>query len=184
MANEKMVKVKNRDNGHVGYLIPDLNLRRDFNAGEVKEISLEELQKLAYLPGGKQLIKNYLLIEDEEVVDSIVGKVEPEYYYTEENVKNLLLNGSLDELKDCIDYAPDGVLDLVKKYAVELKINDIAKRDAIKEMLGFNVNNAIAINAETEEKEEPKEKTRRVVPASEKSSTNTGRRVIITNKND
>lgn len=183
MSNEKIIKVRNRDNGHVGYVIPDLNLRRDFNAGEIKEISLEELQKLAYLPGGQALIRNYLLIEDEEAVDSIIGNVEPEYYYTEEDVKNLLLNGSLDELKDCIDYAPSGVLDLIKKYAVELKINDIAKRDAIKEMLGFNVTNAIMINEETEEKEEVKEKTRRVAPASEKSSS-TGRRVIIKDKNN
>ena len=48
IENNKIIKVTNRDNGHVGYTIPDLNnLTRTFTAGETKEITMEELRKLA-----------------------------------------------------------------------------------------------------------------------------------------
>ena len=50
---------------------------------------------------------------------------------------------------DCLDFAPEGVIELVKKYAVELKVNDIQKRQAILDKTGFNVTSAIEINEET-----------------------------------
>ena len=57
-----IIKVTNRDNGTVGYTIPDLgNLHRLFQAGETKEITMEELRKLSYVPGGNNILKNYLL---------------------------------------------------------------------------------------------------------------------------
>ena len=143
---KKIVRVTNRDNGHVGYRIPDMNnLVRDFSANETKNITVEELKKLAYISGGPTLIRDYLVIEDPEVVEEILGDVEPEYYYNEEDVKKLLLNGSLDELKDCIEFAPKGTVDLVKQLAVELPLNDITKRKAILDMTGFNVDAAIMI---------------------------------------
>ena len=47
-----MVKVTNRDNGTVGYTIPDLgNLHRTFQSGETKEISMDELRKLSHIIG-------------------------------------------------------------------------------------------------------------------------------------
>ena len=182
MINEnKIVKVTNRDNGHVGYQIPDLNnLVRDFNANETKNITVEELKKLAYLPGGPTLIRDYLIIDDAEVVKEVLGEVEPEYYYTEEDVKKLLLTGSLDALKDCLEFAPKGTIDLVKKLAIEMPLNDIAKRKAILEMTGFNVDAAIMVNEETKEEGEDTQKIRRV---NESKTTNTikttGRRVVI-----
>ena len=45
----KLIEVKNRDNGRVGYTIPDLgNLHRTFQPQETKEIPFEELKKLSY----------------------------------------------------------------------------------------------------------------------------------------
>jgi len=55
----------------------------------------------------------------------------------------LLQHGSLDEFLDCLDFAPEGVLDLIKEYAVTLPLNDVAKRQAILDKLGFNVTVAI-----------------------------------------
>ena len=148
--NKTLVKVTNRDNGSVGYTIPDLNnLRRKFMAGETKEVAVEELRKLSYLPGGEYILRNYLVIDNRELVDELLNGVEPEYFYTEEDVKNLLLNGSLDALKDCLDFAPVGTKDLVKKVAVDLKIADVYKRKAILDMTGFDVTKAIEINEET-----------------------------------
>ena len=174
---KKIVRVTNRDNGHVGYRIPDMNnLVRDFSANETKNITVEELKKLAYISGGPTLIRDYLVIEDPEVVEEILGDVEPEYYYDEEDVKKLLLNGSLDELKDCIEFAPKGTVDLVKQLAVELPINDITKRKAILDMTGFNVDAAIMINEETKDEMETAQKVRRVNEPVKEEVKSTGRR--------
>ena len=174
---KKIVRVTNRDNGHVGYRIPDMNnLVRDFSANETKNITVEELKKLAYISGGPTLIRDYLVIEDPEVVEEILGDVEPEYYYNEEDVKKLLLNGSLDELKDCIEFAPKGTVDLVKQLAVELPVNDITKRKAILDMTGFNVDAAIMINEETKDEVEDTQRVRRVNEPVKEEVKSTGRR--------
>ena len=178
---KKIVKVTNRDNGHVGYRIPDMNnLIRDFSANETKNITVEELKKLAYISGGPTLIRDYLVIEDPEVVEEILGDVEPEYYYNEEDVKKLLLNGSLDELKDCIEFAPKGTVDLVKQLAVELPLNDITKRKAILDMTGFNVDAAIMVNEATKDEVENTQRVRRVneKPVEKEEAKPAGRRVV------
>lgn len=174
---KKIVRVTNRDNGHVGYRIPDMNnLVRDFSANETKKITVEELKKLAYISGGPTLIRDYLIIDDAEVVKEVLGEVEPEYYYTEDDVKNLLLNGSLDALKDCLEFAPKGTIDLVKKLAIEMPLNDIAKRKAILEMTGFNVDAAIMVNEETKDEMEDTQRVRRVNEPVKEEVKSTGRR--------
>ena len=174
---KKIVRVTNRDNGHVGYRIPDMNnLVRDFSANETKNITVEELKKLAYISGGPTLIRDYLIIDDAEVVKEVLGEVEPEYYYTEDDVKNLLLTGSLDALKDCLEFAPKGTIDLVKKLAIEMPLNDIAKRKAILEMTGFNVDAAIMVNEETKEESDGTQKVRRISEPVKEEVKSTGRR--------
>ena len=174
---KKIVRVTNRDNGHVGYRIPDMNnLVRDFSANETKSITVEELKKLAYISGGPTLIRDYLIIDDAEVVKEVLGEVEPEYYYTEEDVKNLLLHESVDALKDCLEFAPKGTVDLVKKLAIEMPLNDIAKRKAILEMTGFNVDAAIMVNEETKEESDNTQKVRRISEPVKEEVKSTGRR--------
>lgn len=177
---KKLIKVTNRDDGHVGYKIPDLNnLVRDFNANETKVITFEELRKLSYIPGGPTLIRDYLVIDDEEAIKEILGTVEPEYYYTEENIKELFLTGSVDALKDCLEFAPKGIIDLIKKLAVEMPLNDVEKRKAILEITGFNVDSAIAINEETSEEKEDTQKVRRLNNSSSEKSTSRERRTSV-----
>lgn len=176
LEKDTLIKVINRDNGTVGYTIPDLgNLHRNFQPREEKEVTMDELRKLSYLPGGMVILKDCLIIKNKEALEELLPEVEPEYFYSEEDIKKLLLTGSLDQLMDCLDFAPIGVIDLVKELAVRLKINDISKREAIFEKTGFNVNKAIEINKETDENEIPKEKARRTTPVSS-TSTATGRR--------
>ena len=167
LQNNTKIKVTNRDNGRVGYTIPDLgNLHRVFEAFETKTLSFEELKKLSYRPGGLTILRDYLFIDNAEAVEDLLNlkqnEVAPEYFYTKEDVDNLLLNGSLDELLDCLDFAPVGVVDLVKNEAVNLKINAIDKRQAILEKTGFSVDKAIAINEESEKQEETAAAQRRV----------------------
>ena len=176
LDKNEIVKITNRYDGRVGYSIPEMgNLRRSFASGETKEVTMDELRKLSYLSGGQALLDRYFVVSNEQAVTELVGDVEPEYYYTDEDVKNLLLTGSLDELKDCLDFAPKGVIELVKKYAVELKINDISKRQAIKAATGFNVDMAVYINEETSE-EKVEEKKERRVSTKKTETVSTGRR--------
>lgn len=167
IEKDTLIKVKNRDNGTVGYTIPELgNLHRSFSKGETKEITMDELRKLSYISGGKLLLQDYLIVQNQDALRELLSDdVEPEYYYGEEEIKKLLLTGSNDQLLDCLEFAPEGVIGLVKDLAVSLKINDISKRNIILEKTGFNVTNAITINEETVEGEgEETKSSRRSAP--------------------
>lgn len=167
LEKDTIIKVTNRDCGSVGYTIPDLNLHRQYQAGETKDITMEELRKLSYLPGGMNILRKYLVLDNQDAINELLNDVEPEYYYTEQDVRNLLANGSLEEFEDCLDFAPEGTLNLVKKLAVETKLNDVAKRKAIMAKLGLNVTTAIEANEAyvALDEDESEKKTRRRVPA-------------------
>ena len=160
MIDKKLeIEVTNRDNGIVGYEIPDMgNLHRRFAAGETKTITYEELEKLSWIPGGQYILKNLLKINNEEAIANLLGTVEPEYNYGPEEGKILLsTQGSLDQLKDALQYGPRGVVELIKSMAVESELNDVSKRAAILEATGFDISRAIEINHES--KEEVKDAT-------------------------
>ena len=73
LADNEIVKVTNRDNGSVGYTIPDLgNLHRNFYPSETKKIPVEELRKLSYIAGGDYILKNCLSIDNKELVEEIL----------------------------------------------------------------------------------------------------------------
>ena len=151
MDRNTIIKICNRDDAAVFYDIPEMNgLHRVFQPNEVKEVTLGELIKLSYEPGGMDLLRNNFILNNKEAINMLLGKVEPEYDYTPTDIKNLLLNGSLDELLDCLDFAPEGVIEILKDLAVELPLNDVAKREAILNKTGFNVTNAIKIKKEVQ----------------------------------
>jgi len=189
MEDNMKVKVKNRSgNGIVGYTIPDMgNLRREFQDGEEKILTYEEIRKLSYIPGGSMILKDYLIIEDKNVLKELNYDIEPEYFYSKEDIIRLMQTGTLDEFLDCLDFAPEGVKESIKSIAVELPLNDVAKRQAIQEKLGFNVTNAIEnLKIAEEDIVEKKETTKRraAVPSKSDSDTsNSGstgaRRVVI-----
>ena len=144
MINANTVyNVLNRSSGLVGYTIPELNIRREFQPGETKKIKFSELEQLTYQPGGTTLIQDYFLIREQEVTDALNIQTEIEYYMNEDNVRDLILNGSLDQFLDCLDFAPEGVLEIIKKLAIELPMNDVEKREALKKKTGLDVDAAI-----------------------------------------
>lgn len=176
ISKDTVFNVKNRSASIVVYRIPEANIRREWAPGEVKRITWDELEKLGYQAGGRELVYNYLQVE-EAVTDMLGVKREPEYEMSEQQVKDLILTGSLDAFLDALDFAPMGVQDLIKKYAVELPIADPAKRDALKEKTGFDVDKAIANDKADKAKESKIEDVptgRRVKPATE--TTTPGRR--------
>ena len=163
--------VKNRSASMVGYAIPEDGIRREFMPGEVKKITKEELDKLSFQPGGREMMYSFLQIQDEEMLEELNIPAEPEYYLTESEIANLILNGSLDQFLDCLDFAPTGVIDLIKKMSIDLPINDVQKIEALKDKTGFDAAKALAMKAaeEAEEKESaaPASKERRTEPKKE-----------------
>ncbi len=141
-----LVKVINKYNGTVGYDVPDLGVHRNFYPNESKEITFDELEKLSFSPGGDVILNEFLEITDKKVIAQLFSREpEPEYHYTKEDVKKLMQTGTLDQFLDCLDFAPESVKEIIKDMAVELPLNDIAKRQAIQEKLGFDVTRAIEI---------------------------------------
>lgn len=174
-----MYNVKNRSSSVVVYKIPETNLRREFAPGETKRVPFGELEKLTYQEGGRELLENFLQILEEEVTTDLNVKREIEYNMSEAEVAELLRTGSLDAFLDALDFAPIGVIDLIKSLAVQLPLTDIDKRKALKQKTGFDVDKAL-IHIEEEKAEEkapaaaPTASGRRVQPAATQTQ---GRRV-------
>ena len=144
MESSKILKVKNRSASLAVYSIPEINVRREFAPGETKNITYGELEKLSYQPGGRAIMQNFLQIIDPEATGDLGINREPEYDLSEQQIVDLMTNGSLDAFLDCLDFAPVGVIDLIKKFSVSLPLNDIDKRDALKKKTGFDVTVALA----------------------------------------
>lgn len=70
----------------------------------------------------------------------------------------MILTGSQAQFLDCLDFAPAGVIDLIKVLAIKLPMTDANKREALKEKTGFDVDAALAnVRAEKETDVKPAE---------------------------
>lgn len=151
LENTDKVRVENRSSAIVGYKLSEMNIKRRFQAYEVKEIPMSELRAVIQVPGIYRTILNNLIIHDKSAVEELLPYAEPEYMYTVKDVDFLLERGSLDQLKDALDFAPEGVVALIKERAVKNEVNDVQKRSVIFEWTGFNVNKAIEIKYQSQE---------------------------------
>ena len=137
------VLVVNRAACSVSYNIPELHVERSFRplgqAGDRMMISREELKALSYLHGGKILLDKYLMIEEADLQEELGITVEPEYTYTLEEIRELLTTGTEAQLEDCLNFAPAGVLDLLKREAIAMRLDSHKKRSLISEKLGITV---------------------------------------------
>ena len=170
----QMFNVKNRSASVTGYTIPDLGVRRSFAPGETKRISLEELEKLSYIPGGMALLANFLQIEESA---NLMRNVQPEYYMSEKDVEKLIKEGSLDEFLDCLDFAPEGVIELIKVIAAKLPLNDVQKREALKNKTGYDLDRALLNMRLVKEEETAEGKVEETTLERRVKKTDTGRRV-------
>jgi hypothetical protein len=190
MDMKTMMAVKNRSASFVVYRAQLDNgnmIRRELQPGETIKVPYEELVKLSYRPGGKQLMQNFLQIDVEEAIQDLNLHVEPEYHMSEAQIIELLQNGSMDAFLDALDFAPTGVLDLIKKYAVQLPLNDSAKREALKNKTGFDVTKALENNAPEVEEEgqvEAPTATRKVQTAGTPGRRTEGKYKVVTPKTE
>lgn len=154
MNKEKMYKIKNRSASMVIYRIPEDGIRREFRPGEIKEISYGELVKLTYQEGGRELMSDFLQLVDDELIQNFNIQAEPEYYMSEQQVIELIKTGSMAAFLDCLDYAPTGIIDLIKRFAVSIPMTNTQKIAALKEKTGFDAAKAIALAAAEKAAEE------------------------------
>ena len=166
-------KVKNRSASSVVYNIPDQNIRREFAPGEEKKIPFSELEALTFQPGGRELLAGFLQLTADDIIERLSIPTEEEYYLTEEQIIDLLKNGSHDAFLDCLDFAPVGVIDLIKRFSVSLPLTDTRKIHALKEKTGFDVEAALKNMASDKEDESVEEES---APAAAKTTGKTGRR--------
>lgn len=154
LTRDSKIKVTNRSNGTVILKVQDRHFRAELNPKETRVLNYGDILDVAAQPGGRNLIYNFLLIQDAEALrQGLNVKEEPEYWLTEEKIPSWMNTCSLDEFKDALQFAPQGVLDLIKKYAVSQPLNDMAKRIAIKDTLQFDVTLAITNNEKSGEDE-------------------------------
>ena len=174
-----LVTVLNRTAGKIVYQIPDRGVRRELAPGQVIKVTKDEIEALSFTSGGLDLIRNHLLVKDEEILDELNVHREPEYYMNAENVVKLIKEGTLDEFKDALDFGPDGVKDMIKDLSVQLPLNDYSKRQALKEMTGFDVDAAIAHDKENKavEDEAPAEEAPKVRRVQKTSGRRAGKGV-------
>lgn len=176
MNNNTTYLVTNRSASTLVYTISDDHIRRVFQAGETKKIKHSEIEKLSYQPGGQKLINDYLLLQSKEAIEDLDIHTEPEYYLDGKQITDLITNGSLDAWLDCLDFAPQGVIDMIKSLSVSVPLNDSKKRQALKQKTGFDVDAALRHIAEEREEEGKPATTaaaprRRVVEKEEKRRT-------------
>jgi len=183
-----LVVVENRAAGKIVYRIPDRGIRRELAPRQAIRVPKEEIEALSYTEGGLDLIRNHLLVKDEQILDDLNIHREPEYYMNADNVAKLIKEGSLNEFKDALDFAPDGVIDMIKDLSVQIPLNDFSKRQALKDMTGFDVDAAIAHDRENraadgdEAVAAPAPKTRRVQTTSRRSAGGVAAEAVAANK--
>ena len=159
------MNVINRSDGNVVYSLPELNIRRVFVPGESKDLSEQELNALWQIDGGASLLRNELMVQDEEWVKKMMPYAPIEYFWLVGDVDKCILEDSLELFKETLEYAPTGVIDLIKARAWQLPMTDLNKMEALKQKTGFDTLKAIEVMKKPEgtvpTAQRPKERLRK-----------------------
>lgn len=153
------MKVYNRSDSNITYSLPELQTRRVFALGESKELEAKELEALWQMDGGNLIIKHYLMVDDREWVEKH-WDAPIEYFWKPEDVKKCLLEDSLELFQETLEYAPEGVVDLIKMFAWQLPIGDLNKIEAIRQATGFDTLAAIDVMSASKPRAEAPKKER------------------------
>lgn len=177
----RKILVKNRSAATVIVEVPNRNIRVVLQPGQViSNLTFGDVEEFSYIPGGDTILREYLQLSEADINNLNIGKPELEYNYSEKDIVDLMKSGSLDAFLDCLDFAPTGVIDLIKKFAVDLPLTDTEKLDALKEKTGFDAVAAIRHKKEEEEDNAAAgaAKPTRRVTTEQTTTPTTGRRVI------
>ena len=178
IQDDKLIPVQNLTASVVSYIVPETNYARHFAGQQLrKDITAGELRALYASKGGRVLLEDYLSIKNRELAEEFnisTDSFEHEYSWTQKDVDEVLQHGSLDALKDALEFGPEGVKQLIVDRAVALHLPDNNKLAVIQEFTGRDVSNMIKLDTELEDsdtKESDRKGTRRVVSDTASSQT-------------
>lgn len=180
LTDSTLIPVRNMVNHKVVYKVPDQNRRIVFEPFQERKIAVSELRALHYTSGGESLLHDFLCVKNAELCEEFnIPKDQIEYDWTLDDIKHILLdsNANIDALKDALDFAPEGIREMIIDYAVSWKIPDTNRRKVITQMTGINIDRQIEFLEMTKDEEGQQDDApsqRRVRAA---QPTRTGRRV-------
>ena len=135
----RKVAIKNRSTATVIINIPNRGIMKELQPGQtINTLTFADIEDYSYQPGGEVMLKEYLQLSEVDIKDLDFGEPQPEYNYGEKEIEELIKTGSLDAFLDCLDFAPTGVIDIIKKMAVDLPMTDTQKIKALEEKTGFD----------------------------------------------
>lgn len=183
MANlnlQTKVKVSNRSDGSVGYKLDALHIKRHWrHPGDYINIPIEELLELKSSRGTKYILDHLLKIEDNAARALVFDEapLPPEYDYSEAEVEQLLYAGTNEQLYDALDYAPDGVLSIIRTKACQKLPDTMAKIEAINKKFNISLvtiyQNGVLAKQEDSAEEEKAPVERRTAPIEVPKKTTT-----------
>jgi hypothetical protein len=160
IKDDELIPVQNLTASVVSYIVPETNNVRHFNGQQLrKDISAGELRALYATKGGRVLIEDYLGIKNKELAKEFnisTDVFDHEYSWTQDDVDKVLQTGSIDALKDALEFGPEGIKQLIIDRAVILRIPDNNKLAAIQEFTGRDVANMIKLDTELDSPQEEK----------------------------
>ena len=179
LQDHVLVPVRNMVNHKVVYKIPDQNRRVVFEPFQERKVSAGELRGLHYTVGGEALIHDYLCVKNNDLREEFnIPKDQIEYDWELKDIKHILLdnNASIEALQDALDFAPEGIREMIIDYAVIWKIPDTNRRKVITQMTGIDINKQIEFT-ELNEKDQSQQEAPSHRRVNSTKPVRTGRRV-------
>lgn len=129
LTGDYPVRVVNVARRKVNYVLPELNnTTRNFAPApfsgkpEVKVITFHELYLLHNSPGGAKLIYENLQIKDNKVRVALNLPTDPEFDYSIEDIKKLMVDGTKEQILDALDFGPFYIAQWMKSTLVTEKV--------------------------------------------------------------
>lgn len=170
------ITLRNFTTNTVVYRTPSTRVRRELPAGGSIKVTAGEIREMMYDKGCVDILRNYVQICNKPLALEVgvsEDSYENEYNWTLADIKNCLLNGSIEQLADAMDFAPDGIKESLLTEAINLEIPDVRKRDIISKAMNRDVSGMIINKHKIEEDKEPAEKHK---TATRRAATTTKRR--------
>lgn len=160
VADDDLVQITNMMDFPAGYVVDLTGVRRVLPPHASFRVKAGELRELSYQLGGIDILQNYIRVCNRSLALEFGIDVndQVEYNWTEADVDRCLLNDDIDVLLDALDFAPDGIKQLIVDRAIKLEIPDVNKRQAIKDAMGTDITSAIENRHAYDDQEEAEEK--------------------------
>lgn len=110
--------------------------------GVTLSLTLEELVELLNTPGGRTALQEKL-VSPKEVVEEFQLEVEPEYYFTYEQLKVMVEQADVEVLKEALDYNNVGVREAIRDAALDIEVQDSNKRKLIEQEFNLDFDNFV-----------------------------------------